>query len=81
MPAKKYQSIPTEVFAEQYWYGKNMDGVYFENNDIDKPFVINNNGLKQYIKPGDYVVQEEDGIHHYAMPPHVFKILYMVGDD
>lgn len=73
---KKYRSKPIEIEAEQYWFGKQMEGVYFENNQPELAFVVTIHGQKTFIQPGDYIVRESDGVHFYPVKPHIFEIRY-----
>jgi len=37
------------------------------------PYVVTVHGQKTYVKVGDYIVTEPDGIHYYPCKPDIFE--------
>lgn len=71
----RYLSIPTEIEATQYTHpGCHCPGVQYEpvSEMTSRPFVETIQQQKVYIKPGEFVVKEPDGIHYYPIAPEVF---------
>lgn len=86
----KFRSKPKEIDAEQWFPGKQVRGVHgvFEGMrhvlaaypegcyDIDGPSVVTVHRQVTPIAPGDWIIAESDGIHHYSCKPEIFKASY-----
>jgi hypothetical protein len=83
----RFRSRPTEVEAEQWWPGRHVRGVRYrveyEAEDAEGtrliregPYVTTIQGTDVPISPGEWVVTEPDGVHHYPIAPSVFATKY-----
>lgn len=88
----KYRSKPKEIEAEQWFPDKSIEGVFTEddskadtnnpwpvNADLLQPvryFVVTIHQQRVYLEPGDYIITEPDGKHHYPCKPDVFQNNY-----
>ncbi len=70
----KYKSKPNEVEAEQWFPGKDIPGVKLRYGK--DPYVTTIQGQQVFIKPGEWIIQEGDGVHAYPCDPEVFKKRY-----
>jgi hypothetical protein len=82
----KYRKRPIEVEAEQWTPDKTVAGVLWEPasyspvrapGDIAithpaRAYVVPANGQRVYLEAGDWVITEDDGVHHYACKPEIF---------
>jgi len=70
----KYRKKPKIDEATQWFPGKYVEGV-FSNGTGDEhgAYVITIHGQRAYLAPGDFVVTEPDGIHHYPCKPDIFR--------
>lgn len=84
---KPYRSKPKTVMADQYWPGKNVEGVRYRTagtyEDLDGlqsfregPYVVTKQGQAVSISPGEWVIRERDGSGYYPCDPDEFKALY-----
>jgi hypothetical protein len=71
----KYRKRPIVVEATQWFPGANIPGVYFDNY-ADRYYVMTIHGQNAYLDPGDWVITEPDGIHHYPCKPDIFDQTY-----
>lgn len=68
-----FRSKPTTIQAEQYtgdWENR-PKGVYA--NFQHGPYVQTIQGVQVAVKPGEWIVTEPDGIHHYPVQDEVFQ--------
>ena len=83
----QYRKKPVIVSAEQWFPGKDVEGVYCSTIDrypfvdcvydlMKAYYVITINNQILYLKSGDWVIEESDGIHHYPCSDDEFKSLY-----
>lgn len=80
----KYRKKPIVVEAFQ-WFpnmvfeNKNDESaiLYVENRE---PYVITIHGQATFIVPGDYIITEPDGKHHYPCKPDIFEKTYERAD-
>jgi len=70
----RYRSKPKEVEATQWQSGADVPGVYFTTGGT--PYVITIHGQRAYLVPGDFVITEPDGEHHYPCKPDIFADRY-----
>lgn len=66
----EFRSRPTTVFAVQFTGTPDPPGVL--RDPAGRPYVVTVHGQSCYIEPGDYVVTEPDGVHHYPCKPDIF---------
>jgi hypothetical protein len=86
----KYRKLPKVVDAEQWSPGKSVPGVAVETADEameihegrglfprePRHYVVTIHGQRAYLDPGDWVITEYDGVHHYPCKPAEFSALY-----
>jgi hypothetical protein len=82
----RYRKRPVEVEAEQWFPGKDVPGVrHFAGSAAKSPgdlglsecwFVVTIHGQHAYLTPGDWVITESDGVHHYPCKPDEFARIY-----
>lgn len=83
----RYRKRPVVVEAEQWWPGRAVVGVRFDREysveDLDGgrivcegAHVVTIHGQKAYLAPGDFVITEPDGVHHYPCKPTIFASAY-----
>jgi hypothetical protein len=80
----RFRTRPRRIEAEQWFQGKEVPGVFVEDpyrreggvQEPDLPpglpvrhFVVTIHRQRVYLEPGDWVVPESDGIHHYPIKP------------
>ena len=71
----KFRKKPVIVEAEQFRKkSEGIPGVYFDEND--NHWVVTIHGQKTPVVPGDWIITEPDGIHHYPCKPDVFETIY-----
>jgi hypothetical protein len=79
-----YRRRPTEVKAFQWWPGKEIPGVAYEEDytteDLDgerrvrqRPYVVTAHGQRAYLAPGDWVLPEPNGRGFYPCKPEIFE--------
>ncbi len=71
----KYECIATQVEATQYLPGKEVPGVFKEDN-TENYYVVTIQNEKVPIHYGEWVITEEDGIHHYPCSDAIFQKKY-----
>lgn len=85
MATQTFISIPTEIQAEQWFPGKQVEGVsetiytWVDGTVIGKSgygSVTTIHGQETSVAPGDWIITEPDGIHHYPCKPDVFAARY-----
>lgn len=85
MATQTFVSIPTEIQAEQWFPGKevsgvteivyaNPDGTVVGKSKFGSCITIHNQ--EAIVSPGDWVITEPDGIHHYPCKPDIFAKKY-----
>lgn len=83
----RYRKRPVVVEAEQWFPGKEVPGVHwvcdYLQEDADgktqvchQAYVVTIHGERARIAPGDWVITEPDGIHHYPCKDVVFQATY-----
>lgn len=83
----KYFRKPGEVEANQFFYGRPMiPGVVYpadrsEGSPNKHAYIfIDNNDNKQFLRPGDWVILDEDeegDMVFYVVEPRVFDLLFV----
>lgn len=71
----KWRTKPQVKEAEQWFPGKVVPGVLFERDGgcDPRPYVVTIHCQRAYLEPGDYVVTEPDGTHHYPCKPDIWE--------
>jgi hypothetical protein len=80
----RFRSKPAFVIAVQWWPGKEVTGVAYEEDytteDLDgeqrvrrRPYVVTAHGQRAYLAPGDWVIEEPGGEGHYPCKPDIFE--------
>ena len=93
MDLKPYISQPTKVLAYQWHpQPEDTDelppaGVFSEFNPYGPPvgsgrvvlryYVVTAHEQKAYLEPGDWIVQEPDGVHYYPVKDYIFRERYV----
>lgn len=87
----RFRKRPVEVEAVQWFPGKLVPGVHGEGGSLGSevvvdypersysfawPGVVTIHQQIAYLDPGDWVITELDGIHHYPCKPDVFEKTY-----
>lgn len=62
-------SVPSDTPRGVQWY---EDG----RSNCKHPFVVTIHGQKTWVKPGDWILPEPDGVHFYPCKPDVFAATY-----
>lgn len=70
----KYRKKPIIVEAEQWFPDKKLDSVIID--PPTRPYVISIHGQATFISPGDWIITEPDGEHHYPCKPDIFEATY-----
>ena len=84
----KFRLKPKEIKAEQWFPDRHVDGVFVEDDskaDPNNPWPINADPLQPiryfvvtihqqriYLEPGDWIITESDGKHHYPCKSDYF---------
>lgn len=76
-----YRKKPVIVHAEQWFPGKQVNGVtpIVDGTIIGKSnygTVTTIHGQQTQVDPGDWIITEPDGIHHYPCKPDIFENTY-----
>ena len=73
----KFRKKPVVVEATQ-WMGENeIHGVFIDPSTVPvKYYVVTIHDQRAYLKDGDWVITEPDGIHHYPCKPDIFEATY-----
>lgn len=80
----RFRRKPTEIEAEQFWWGKKWPKGVCQDNDC---LAFMNHSLKAhvhtahgnqivYLEDGDWVTAEADGVHFYPIKPSDMTRLY-----
>jgi hypothetical protein len=81
----KYRKKPVVIETEQFDGETLIKGVYrrpqAENASIERPFVVTIHGQETFVKKGDWIVPEPDGVHYYPIDPAVFEATYEPVED
>lgn len=80
----RYRKRPVVVEAEQWFPGKHVEGVTETVIDLGDGqtspagygHVVTIHGEHAKVVPGDWVITEPDGVHHYPCKPDVFEATY-----
>jgi hypothetical protein len=76
----KYKSKPIIIEAEQWFPNKSVDVVMCLPEPFPKDgyyyYVRTINGENVRIHPGEWIITEPDGIHHYPCKPDIFEKRY-----
>lgn len=85
----KYRNRPMVIEATQWFPGVDVPGVRscpacdmpedHPDNDPSLPrwhYVVTIHGQKAWLEPGDWIITEPDGIHHYPCKAFVFEQKY-----
>ena len=72
----KFVKRPLVVEAEQWFEGNAMPGVFPPTPFDYGPYVMSSYGTPVFLKDGDWVIAEPDGVHFHVCPPHVFEANY-----
>jgi hypothetical protein len=67
----KFRKKPVVVEAEQWFPGKEVAGVI--ETGPEAAYVTTIQGRRVKLSPGEWVITEPDGIHHYPCDPDVFR--------
>lgn len=73
----RYRKRPVVVEAIQFTnrLADDPPGVYRREEDLT-PYVVTIHGQRAYLSPGDWIVTEPDGGHHYPVKPDIFAVTY-----
>ncbi len=69
----RYRKRPIIVEAEQWFPGVEIPGLTRGPLGIG---VVTIHEQLAYLSPGDYVITEPDGVHHYPCKPDIFEASY-----
>lgn len=76
----RFRKKAVDVEAVQWFPDRVVEGVRhvnpIGNMVLECWYVVNANGYHSYLHPGDWVITEQDGIHHYVCDDSVFKKSY-----
>ncbi len=82
---RKYRKKPVIVEADQWFPGKQMKGVTeavysdrYGTHPSGYAHVVTIHGEHAKVVPGDWVITEPDGVHHYPCKPDIFAATYEV---
>lgn len=77
--ARYIRKLDTEGVEAFQWHGGEVRGVVFQDeNEVDPQFfVITIHGQGTVVAPGDWIITEPDGEHHYPCKPDVFEARYI----
>lgn len=70
----KYRKRPVIVEATQWFPGAKIPGVFSDPNY--RQYVVTIHNQLAYLEPGDWVITEPDGTHHYPCKPDIFDQTY-----
>lgn len=78
----KYRKKPVVVDAVQFdgQPSKDPPGVFRRDEDLT-PYVVTVHGQRAYLSPGDWIITESDGSHHYPCKPDIFEATYEPVED
>lgn len=76
----RFRRRPNIVDAMQFFPGRaSVPGVFTkrsDDNDGDLYFVVTIHGDEATVEPGDWIIPEPDGEHHYPVKPDIFARTY-----
>lgn len=72
----KFVTKPIVVEAEQWFAGKNLRGIFPPTAFDYGPYVMSSYNTPIFLKDGDWVIAEPDGVHFHACSPEVFEANY-----
>lgn len=75
-----FRKRPLAVQAEQWFPDREVAGVMIEHSATTDPprhYVVTIHGQRAYLDPGDWIIAECDGEHHYPCKPEVFEVTYI----
>ncbi len=72
----KFRSKPIEVEAFQWLGSGNPSHPAVYCGDDQLWYVVTIHGQRAYLAPGDWVITEPDGKHHYPCKPDIFAARY-----
>lgn len=73
----KYRKKPVIVDAEQWFPGKQVEGVNEPvEGELPRHFVKTAHNQIVYLEPGDWVIREPDGRGFYPCKPDIFDSTY-----
>jgi len=80
----QYRKKPIVIEAVQWWPGANIPGVR-EIAAVDGEYGPQGqfwtiHGQSTHINPGDWIIQEADGVHWYPCKPDIFAATYEPAD-
>lgn len=67
------------VYTEEVWaeIGSRTPGVPSQRcRQADAHYVVTAHGVKMWINPGEWIVDEADGLHHRVVSEDTFQMLY-----
>jgi hypothetical protein len=92
----KYRKRPVVVEAEQWFPGRHVAGVEFEvslhaidivadggtatSQTYGRHYVTTIHGQRAYLRPGNWVIKESDGVHSYPCDAAEFERIYEPAD-
>lgn len=83
----KYRKKPVIVEAVQWFPDKEVPGVVATlpvgspvTDHMIFPHVVTIHGQITSIVPGDWIITEPDGIHHYPCKPDIFAATYELAE-
>ena len=77
--------MPVVIDATQWFPGVEIEGVHLcvrlevipADRSYDQTFyVVTIHGQRAYLYPGDWVITQADGEHHYPCKPDIFEQTY-----
>ena len=75
----EFRKKPIIVKAEQWFPKTYVEGVKLSGWSPDAEhlgYVVTIHGQKADLAPGDWVITEPDGVHHYPCKPDIFAATY-----
>lgn len=76
----RYRKKPVTVEATQFDGHNDPPGVFRRPED-NTPYVVTIHDQRCYLSPGDWIIAEPDGIHHYPCKPDIFAATYEPADE
>lgn len=73
----KYRKKPVIVEATQWFPGLDVAGVKPPvEGTLPEFYVVTTHGQITWVAPGDWIITEPDGEHHYPCKPDIFEKSY-----
>lgn len=72
----RFRKKPVEIEAVQWFPGRDVPGVRVPVPGDGDPYVITIHGQATLVAPGDWIITEPDGKHHYPCRPDIFEATY-----